>query len=147
MLSRAFFFVRTHRRWQVVLLLFLFSVVNNLNRLTLSVLGPTLEKLLHFGPRQYSYVVTSFLVAYALGYVFCGVIIDRFGVKMTLAGALVAWSLASAMHAFVAGWITLALYRFLLGLAESFTSPAGMKALAEWVPGRERGLSTAIFSN
>lgn len=147
MLSRAFFFVRTHRRWQVVLLLFLFSVVNNLNRLTLSVLGPTLEKLLHFGPREYSYVVTSFLVAYALGYVFCGVIIDRFGVKMTLAGALVAWSLASAMHAFVAGWITLALYRFLLGLAESFTSPAGMKALAEWVPGRERGLSTAIFSN
>ena len=124
MIGRTIHFIRTHRRWQVVVLLFLFSVVNNLNRNTLSVLGPTLEQVLHFGPREYSYLVTSFLAAYALGYVFCGAIIDRFGVKTTLAGALVAWSLTSAMHAFAAGWLTLALYRFLLGLAESFTSPA-----------------------
>ncbi len=147
MLNQIANFIRTHRRWQIVLLLFLFSVVNNLNRHTLSVLGPKLEQVLHFGPREYSYIVTSFLVAYALGYVFCGAIIDSLGVKTTLAGALVAWSLASAMHAFAAGWLTLALYRFLLGLAESFTSPSGMKALAQWVPPRERGLSAAIFSN
>lgn len=147
MLSPAINFIRTHRRWQIVALLSLCSVVNSLNRLTLSVLGPTLEQMLHFGPKEYSYIVASFLTAYALGYVFCGAIIDRLGVKTALAGALIVWSAASAMHAFAAGWLTLALYRFLLGLAESFTSPAGMKGLAEWVPARERGLSTAIFSN
>jgi ACS family hexuronate transporter-like MFS transporter len=136
-----------HRRWQIVILLFLCSLVNNLDRQTLSVLSPTMQHVLHFDPKEYSYVVSAFLAAYALGYVFCGSIIDRVGVKTTLACALCFWSVAGMLHAFATGWVMLAAFRFLLGLGESFVSPSGIKAIAEWVPAKERGLSAAVFSN
>jgi ACS family hexuronate transporter-like MFS transporter len=139
--------VRTHRRWSIVALLFLVAMSNNLDRQTLSVLAGTLRERLGFGPVEYSYIVASFLGAYTLGYAFCGRIIDRWGVKLALAAALAFWSVAGMMHALAIGWVSLAVFRFLLGLGESFNSPAGVKAIAEWIPPRERGLSMAVFSN
>ncbi|MBI5381915.1 MAG: MFS transporter [Opitutae bacterium] len=140
-------FLRTHRRWSVVALLFFVAVVNNLDRQALSVLAPTLREKLGFGAVEYSYIVTAFLAAYTLGYAFCGSILDRVGVRIGLAVALAFWSLAGMAHALAAGWVALAVCRFLLGLGESFNSPAGVKAIAEWIPPRERGLSMAVFSN
>ncbi|MCX6950905.1 MAG: MFS transporter [Verrucomicrobia bacterium] len=140
-------FVHGHQRWCVVALLFLVAAVNNLDRQALSVLAGTLKTTLGFGNVEYSYIVTAFLAAYALGYAFCGTLIDRWGVKLALAAALAFWSLAGMAHAVAVGWLSLAVFRFLLGLGESFNSPAGVKAIAEWIPPRERGLSMAVFSN
>lgn len=135
------------RRWLIVGLLFTVSVVNNLDRQALSVLAPSLRENLGFGTVEYSYIVTAFLSAYTLGYCFCGSILDRVGVKIGLAVALAFWSLSGMLHAVAAGWVSLALFRFLLGLGESFNSPAGVKAISEWVPSRERGLSMAVVTN
>ncbi len=140
-------FLRQHRRWGVVGLLFLFSVLNNLDRQTLAVLAATLQAQLRFGPIEYSYIVAAFLTAYSIGYFFCGRLIDRFGVKWCLAAALVFWSTAGMLHAAAAGWVTLAVFRALLGFGESFNVPAGVKAISEWIPPRERGLSIAVFTN
>src|SRR5688572_15201098 len=92
-------------RWFMVVLLFLLAVLNNLDRQALSVLAPTLRETLGFNAIEYSYIVTSFLVAYGLGFFFCGGVIDRVGVRLAVAGALAAWSLAGMMHAMAAGWI------------------------------------------
>ncbi len=140
-------FLNQRRRWGIVALLFFIAMVNNLDRQALSVLAPTLREKFGFGAVEYSYIVSSFLAAYAIGYAFCGTVLDRVGVKLGLAAALAFWSLAGMAHAAVTGWISLAACRFLLGLGESFNSPAGVKALAEWIPPRERGLSMAVFSN
>ncbi|OAM89774.1 MFS transporter [Termitidicoccus mucosus] len=139
--------IRTHRRWTIIGLLFGAAVVNGLDRQTLSVLAPTLREKLGFGSVEYSYIATSFLVAYTIGYTFCGRVLDRLGVKLGLAIALAFWSLAGVMHAFATGWLMLAVCRFMLGLGESFNSPSAVKAVADWVPVRERGLSMAISSN
>lgn len=136
-----------HFRWGVVALLFATAMVNNLDRMVLSVLAPALKDSLSFGAVEYSYIVSAFLAAYAVGYLFCGRILDRVGVKTGLAVALFVWSFAAIGHAAAVGWLSLAAFRFLLGFGESFNSPAGTKAIAEWVPRRERGLSMAIFSN
>lgn len=137
----------THQRWWVVLLLFFAALVNGLDRQTLSILAPTLREKLNFGTVEYSYIATSFLVAYTIGYTFCGTVLDRVGVKVGLACAMAFWSLAGMAHAAATGWIVLAVCRFMLGLGESFNSPAAVKAIAQWVPSRERGLSMAIASN
>ena len=138
----------THRRrWLVVGLLFCFSVASNFDRQTLSVLAPTLKATLGFGAVEYSYVVTSFLVAYTIGYMFAGRLLDRFGVRLCLAAALGFWTVVSMAHAAAAGWMSLVGLRFLLGLGESFNTPGGIKAISEWVPSRERGLSVAILNN
>jgi MFS transporter, ACS family, hexuronate transporter len=134
-------------RWRIVILLFFLSVINYLDRQTLSVLSATLRTELKFSAVEYSYIVTLFLVAYTVGYMFCGTVIDRLGVRLSVIIALTVWSLAGMAHAFATGWLTLALCRFILGLGESFNAPCGIKAIAEWTPKRERGLSTAIFSN
>ena len=140
-------FLRTHLRWGVVALLFFTALLNNLDRMVLSVLAPTLKESLAFGDVEYSYVVAAFLAAYALGYMFCGKVLDRVGVKLGMMAALVFWSVAAMGHAAAVGWLSLAVCRFLLGLGESFNSPGGVKAIAEWIPRRERGLCMAVFSN
>ena len=140
-------FLRTHLRWGVVALLFCTALLNNLDRMVLSVLAPTLKESLSFGDVEYSYVVAAFLAAYALGYTFCGKVLDRVGVKLGMMTALVFWSVAAMGHAAAVGWLSLAAFRFLLGLGESFNSPGGVKAIAEWIPRRERGLCMAVFSN
>src|SRR4051812_4047869 len=109
----------THQRWLVVALLFLIAMVNNLDRQTLSVLAPTLRDRLGFGPVEYSYVVSAFLVAYTVGYTFCGRVLDRLGVRIGLALALAFWSFAGLGHSLASGWITLLICRFFLGLGES----------------------------
>ncbi len=146
-MTRATQFLREHQRWGIVALLFFVAMVNNLDRQTLSVLAPTLREEMGFGPVEYSYITSAFLTAYMIGYMFCGRVLDHLGVKLGLALALAFWSLAGAGHAMAVGWVSLAVFRFLLGLGESFNSPAGVKAIAEWIPPRERGLSMAVFSN
>lgn len=136
-----------NQRWLIVALLFFVAAVNNLDRQTLSVLAPTLRETLGFGSVEYSYIITAFLIAYTLGYTFCGSVLDRLGVKVGLAVALAFWSIAGMFHAAATGWITLLVCRFFLGIGESFNSPAGVKAISEWIPSRERGLSMAVFSN
>lgn len=140
-------YLLNHKRWGIVLLLFFTAVINNLDRQTLSVLAPSLKKSMGFGSVEYSYIVTAFLVAYTIGYTFSGKMLDRFGVRIGLAVALGFWSAMSIFHAAAWGWMSLVVCRFLLGLGESFNSPAGVKAIAEWIPKRERGLSMALFSN
>lgn len=134
-------------RWLVVGLLFVTAIINNLDRQTLSVLAPTLRETLGISTVEYSYVVSSFLAAYTLGYLFAGTALDRLGVKLGLAFAMAFWSLASGLHILATGWLGLAVMRFLLGLGESFNTPAAIKAIAEWVPSRERGLCIAIYNN
>lgn len=140
-------FLSTHKRWLVVILLAGFGVMNYLDRQALSVLAPTLRKELGISTQQYSYIVSTFLAAYAIGYAITGRLVDRIGVKLGLAMALGLWSVVGIGHAAVVGWLSLAVARFLLGIVQAPNSPGGMKALAEWIPTRERGLCSAIFSN
>jgi MFS transporter, ACS family, hexuronate transporter len=139
-------FLQNRRRWLIVGMLFFVSTVSYLDRQTLSVLAVTLREKLGFTSVEYSYAVTAFLAAYAIGFSFSGRVIDRFGVRVCIVSALVFWSLAGMLHAAAAGWIGLAVYRFLLGLGESFSTPTASKVLTAWVPQRERGLSTGVFS-
>lgn len=81
-------FLRNHLRWGVVVLLFCTAMLNNLDRMILSVLAPTLKQDLSFGDVEYSYVVVAFLAAYAIGYTFCGKVLDRAGVKLGIMGRL-----------------------------------------------------------
>ena len=134
------------RRWLITGLLFFISTIAFLDRQTLSVLEQTLEKVLRFSPAQYSYIVTGFLIATGFGYLFAGRIIDRFGVRASFALALAAWSVAAVAHSLAAGWISLLVLRVVLGLGESFYTPAAARVLRDWIPLRERGVCWAVFS-
>jgi MFS transporter, ACS family, hexuronate transporter len=138
--------LREHRRWLVAALLFFISTIAFLDRQTLSVLETTLEKILGFSAVEYSYIVTGFLIATGLGYLFAGGTIDRFGVRTSFAVALTVWSVAAVAHSLATGWISFLVLRVVLGLGESFYTPAAARVLKDWIPQRERGVCWAVFS-
>ncbi len=135
-----------HLRWWIVALISAGTVINYLARNTLGVLAPVLKHALHMTTADYSYVVGAFQLAYTLMQPVCGAVVDRIGLQLGFSLFAVAWSLANMLHALAAGWVGLALFRFLLGMSEAAAIPSGMKAIAEWFPARERSVATGWFN-
>ena len=133
-------------RWFVLALLLAVTSINYLDRLLLSVLAPVLRDHFHFTERLYGYVNGSFQICYAFGFLASGALLDRYGVKRSLAVGAAVWSVASALHATVTGAAQFGAWRGLLGLTEAVNFPACNKAVAEWFPARERALATGIFN-
>ena len=134
-------------RWWVVALLFFATVINYVDRQTLSILGTTLREELKLTEQDYANCVSAFLLSYAVMYSVSGWLIDRIGVKIGAAACVVWWSVAAALTGLARGPLSLAAFRFLLGVGEPGIFPAGMKACGEWFPGRLRGTAIGIFSS
>ena len=134
-------------RWWVVGLLFLATVINYVDRQTLSILSTTLRTELHLTDADYANCVSAFLFSYAVMYAVSGRVIDRIGVKTGAALCVVWWSLAAMLTGFARGAGSLAFFRFLLGIGEPGIYPAGMKACGEWFPRKLRGTAIGIFSS
>lgn len=133
-------------RWWIVALICAGTIANYLARNSLGVLAPELKSALHMSTQQYSYVVGAFQLCYTIMQPVAGAFIDRFGLRAGFALFGLAWSAANMMHALAIGWVSLAIYRGILGLFESAAIPSGIKAVAEWFPARERSVAVGWFN-
>ena len=133
-------------RWTICALLFFATTINYMDRQVLGILAPTLQREIGWSEAQYGAIVSWFTIAYALGLLGAGRIMDRLGVRRGLALAIVTWSIAAMSHALARTANAFATARFALGLGESGNFPASIKAVAEWFPARERALATGIFN-
>ncbi len=134
------------QRWVICGLLFFATTVNYIDRLVFGILAPEMTKIFHWQPSDYTDIVFWFEVAYAIGLVSAGRILDKVGTRIGYAAALVFWSLASILHAAMGSIAGFSVARFLLGLGESGNFPAAIKTVAEWFPKKERALATGIFN-
>ena len=153
-------------RWVVCGLLFLAATINYIDRQVLGILKPTLQAEFGWSEIDYADIVFSFQLAYAIGLLLAGRVIDRIGAKTGFTVFIVIWSLAAIAHAeapvfggAAAAFLALAglnysasvagfmVARFALGLGEAGNFPASIKVVAEWFPKRERALSTGIFNS
>ncbi|HVP91077.1 MAG TPA: MFS transporter [Terriglobales bacterium] len=134
-------------RWTVCALLFFATTVNYVDRQIIGLLAPLLQKEIGWSELQYSYIVTAFQAAYALGLVAFGRFVDRRGTRLGYAVSVAAWSLAAAAHALARTAFGFGAARAALGAAESGNFPAAIKAVAEWFPRKERALATGIFNS
>lgn len=135
-----------HFRWVICALLFFATTINYIDRSVLSVLEPELEKVVGWTATQYGNINASFTLAYAIGFLFAGWLMDKLGTRRGYALVLIVWSLAAAGHAFANSVIGFAIARFALGLGESGNFPAAIKTVAEWFPRKERAFATGIFN-
>ena len=133
-------------RWRVAALLFGATVINYIDRQTLSVLASEITGELGLSDIEYSRVVQAFLICYAAMYMVWGRIIDRWGTRLALAVSMVWWSLANAAHALSRGALGLGLFRALLGIGESGNFLAAEKAISEWFPPQERGFANGLVN-
>ncbi len=135
-----------HLRWWICALLFFATVVNYIDRQVLGTLAPELQNKIGWTESEYSNIVISFQIAYAVMFLVWGGVIDKIGVKLGFAIALVMWSIAGMGHALAASAIGFSIARFFLGIGEAANFPASVKTVAEWFPKRERALATGIFN-
>jgi len=134
-------------RWVMIGLVFLATIINYLDRQTLSVLAPMLREEFGMTNVTYSRVTFAFLLAYTIANGISGPLIDRLGTRLGYALTMIVWSSAAMMHALATNALTLGIFRFLLGLGEAGNWPGGVKVVAEWFPVRERALASGIFNS
>lgn len=135
-----------HLRWWIIGLVMVGTAVNYLARSALGSAAPTLTSSLGLSTKTYSYVVAAFQLAYTVVQPFAGWILDLLGAKIGLFVFALGWSLANMAHALASGWPSLAAFRGLLGLFEGAVIPAGMKAVSDWFPDKERSVATGWFN-
>jgi ACS family hexuronate transporter-like MFS transporter len=133
-------------RWWIIALVMIGTAVNYLARSALGSAAPTLTSSLGMSTKAYSYVVAAFQLAYTVVQPFAGWALDVLGAKLGLAIFAVGWSLANMAHALATGWPGLAVARGFLGLFEGAVIPAGMKAVSDWFPDKERSVATGWFN-
>jgi ACS family hexuronate transporter-like MFS transporter len=153
-------------RWIICALLFFAATINYIDRQVISILKPTLQAQFGWSEIDYADIVFAFQLAYAIGFLFAGRLIDRLGAKTGFSVAIVIWSIAAIAHAeaanfgagtaavmsmfgltysaSVAGFM---IARLALGLGEAGNFPAAIKVVAEWFPKRERALATGLFNS
>jgi ACS family hexuronate transporter-like MFS transporter len=135
-----------HYRWVIVGLLFLATVINYIDRQMLGVLKPTLSADLGWSELDFANVVFWFQTAYAIGYIGFGRIVDLIGARLGYAAAFVIWTLAHIAHGGVHSVTQFAMVRFGLGIGEAGNFPAGIKAVTEWFPVKERAFAIGLFN-
>ena len=134
-------------RWWIGGLLFASTVINYIDRQTLSVLGPYLKIDYQWNNEQFALIVIAFRVAYSVGQTVSGRLIDRIGTRKGLTITVIWYSLAAMLTSLAVGIRSFAFFRFLLGAGESANWPAATKAVSEWFPKRERGWAVALFDS
>jgi ACS family hexuronate transporter-like MFS transporter len=133
-------------RWAILALLFGATVLNYVDRQTLSILAPQVQKDLHISDMGYARIVEFFLIAYTASYLGAGWLTDRLGSRLSLALFLGWWSFANMATGWVRTAGQLGFARLMLGLGEPGVYTAGPKAISEHFPASERGLAVGIYT-
>ncbi|MGI8783569.1 MAG: MFS transporter [Acidobacteriota bacterium] len=134
-------------RWYIGGLLFLSTVINYIDRQTLSVLGPFLKTEYKWSNWDFATIIVAFRIAYAVGQTASGRILDRIGTRRGLGLGVAFYSVAAMLTSLAGGIWSFRGFRFLLGLGESANWPGATKAVSEWFPRRESGWAVALFDS
>ena len=134
-------------RWIIVALIFLATTINYIDRQIIGLLKPLLEVEFNWSETDFAHIVMAFTAAYAIGLLVIGRLIDKIGTRTGYALIICMWSIAGMFHALARSATHFMIARFGLGFGEAGNFPAGVKAISEWFPKKERALATGIFNS
>ena len=134
-------------RWWIAALIFFATLINFIDRLTISVLGPVITTQLNLTNLQFAKLTTWFLVAYTVSQGLSGRLYDHIGPRRGFTLSILVWSIAASAHAFARGFVSLSCFRFLLGLGEAGNWPGAARVIADWFPARQRAVAMGIFNS
>jgi MFS transporter, ACS family, hexuronate transporter len=134
------------RRWFILALLFVASVLNYFDRQTLSILKPTIKAEFALTDSGYSTLLTLFMAPYIVMYVLSGVMVGKVGSRISMSVFVGVWSLATAAAGFAKTFGQLGVCRFVLGIAEPGNWTAGIRALSLLFSPSQRGFAVGVFS-
>ncbi|MDC3399928.1 MFS transporter [Schleiferiaceae bacterium] len=133
-------------RWWIIVLIFIATVINYIDRTAFALLWPEMGEDLGMDKSDYAIMLNVFMACYAIGKFASGKLYDAIGTRLGFTVSIIVWSLASAFHAFARGVITLSIFRGLLGIGEAGNWPGAVKSNGEWFPIKERAIAQGIFN-
>ena len=133
-------------RWWIIVLIFIATVINYIDRTAFALLWPQMGEDLGMDKSDYAIMLNVFMACYAFGKFASGKLYDQIGTRLGFTVSIIVWSLASAFHAFARGIISLAIFRGLLGIGEAGNWPGAVKSNGEWFPVKERAIAQGIFN-
>jgi len=141
---------RKRVRWFLIGWMFVISAIAYLDRVNISIAGPSLEREFHLQHVQLGWIFSAFVLGYALFQAPGGRLADRFGPRNILTLGTVWWAVFTALTAVVPSRLVSALavllaVRFLLGTGEAVVYPASNRLVASWIPSQERGLANGLI--
>lgn len=128
-------------------MVFFATTINYLDRAVISLLKSNLTTTFKWDDGDYANIEIAFKIAYSLGLLGAGRLIDRLGTKSGYFLSTFFWSIAAVCHAFVKSTFGFGVVRAGLGLSEAGNFPAAIKTVAEWFPKKERAVATGIFNS
>ena len=133
-------------RWWIILLIFIATVINYIDRTAFALLWPEMGKDLGMDNSDYALMLNFFLFTYAVSKFISGRLYDQIGTRIGFVVSIVIWSAAAAFHSLAKGIISLSVVRGLLGLGEAGLWPGAVKSNGEWFPVKQRALAQGIFN-
>ena len=133
-------------RWVICALLFAATAINYVDRQMIGVLKPTLQGEFGWSESDFANIIFWFQLAYAIGYIGFGRIVDVVGARAGYTIAILVWTVSHMAHGLATSITTFAMARFGLGVGEAGNFPAGIKAVTEWFPQRERAYAIGLFN-
>lgn len=135
----------TNVRWRLFILLLVLVTVNYIDRGSLSVALPMIQKEFNLPPELLGLLLSAFFWTYAAMQVPVGWLIDKFGARKMLTASCVGWGAATAASGFAGGFMSMFIARMGIGVTEAGVMPAGGKLNALWMPAKERGRGATIL--
>ena len=134
-------------RWWIIVLIFIATVINYIDRTALGVMWPGIQEELGFTKSDYAIMLNVFMVAYALGQSISGRMFDKIGTRMGYVVSIMVWGASTALHAVARGVFSFGVFRAMLGISEAGNWPGAVKSNAEWFPIKERAIAQGIFNS
>lgn len=140
-------------RWWVIGLIALATIINYIDRQSLTVLWPQMSAELYPDKSNeerkeiYALISIIFVFSYAFGQAIFGKIFDWIGTRLGFALSIGVWSISTALHALATSLASFAIFRSMLGIAEAGNWPGAAKGNAEWFPTKERALAQGLFNS
>lgn len=134
-------------KWLICGLLFLATMINYMDRVTLNQMSKIIKDELHLSAEQYGYIEAAFGIAFALGAILVGLTVDHWNVRWVYPGVLLGWSAAGFMTGYAQGFLDLLLWRFLLGLFGAGNWPCALRATQRILPPQERTLGNSFLQS
>ncbi|TDV65767.1 MFS transporter [Pseudomonas sp. LP_7_YM] len=135
----------SHRRWFMLSLLLIATIINYVDRVNISIAAPFMAKDLGLDKVQMGLIFSAFAWTYAFALVPAGFIADRFGSRLTYGASLISWSAVTVCQGLVGGFSSLFGLRLAIGALEAPAFPANSRAVTVWFPARERGMASSIY--
>ena len=137
---------RTKKRWFMLLLLFILTAINYLDRTNMAVAAPSMSADLGFDAAAMGFLFSAFSWSYGLMQIPGGWFLERFGSRISYTLSLFFWSAFTVVMGFGRNFASLFGIRLAIGAAEAPAFPTNSRVVAAWFPDKERATATSVYT-